>query len=94
MNDTSSGGVPESVPNQQPSGMTAAKVVPAGQAPGDQIPPGSNPNMHPGDELPPGAPGAGENLCYACNGTGRVNEGQCPQCGGTGKVIVSVSGGP
>ena len=34
--------------------------------------------MGPGDEAPPGTPGAGENIC--------------PTCGGTGKVIEEIGG--
>jgi hypothetical protein len=30
--------------------------------------------MAPGDEAPPGTPGAGENICPACGGTGTVIE--------------------
>ena len=76
------------------SGAATGKVVPPGMMAGDQMAPGSNPEMKPGDALPPDAPGAGETVCYACNGSGRADGGECPQCQGTGKVIESVSGGP
>ncbi|HZU77543.1 MAG TPA: hypothetical protein VFA70_12320 [Dehalococcoidia bacterium] len=64
--------------------------------PGDQASPGvrRDAHLHPGDELPAGAPGAGENVCRACNGSGRSDGRACPMCGGTGKVIESVAGGP
>ena len=75
-----------------------------GEAPG--IPPGGNPgdvasaemrqgtNMNPGDELPAGYPGAGENVCPDCNGSGKQGAQPCQTCGGTGKEIESVAGGP
>jgi hypothetical protein len=47
----------------------------------------------PGDQAPPGAPGAGENLCPECSGTGKVNGHPCDQCKGTGKVITGIGGG-
>ena len=50
-------------------------------------------DMAPGDEAPPGTPGAGENICPACNGNGRLEGGICTLCGGSGKVIEPVSAG-
>jgi len=50
-------------------------------------------NLSPGDEAASGAPGAGENLCRDCNGSGRVEGGHCPTCDGTGKVIEGIGGG-
>jgi len=79
-----------------PTEQNAAAQVPVGQMAGDQAPPGTRgPNMHPGDELPANAPGAGENICRVCSGSGKLSNGRpCDNCGGTGKVIESVAGGP
>ena len=84
------------MPQGGPTGEASAAVVPQGQEAGDQTPNGQrSPNMHLGDELPAGAPGAGENVCRICNGSGKTADGQtCSYCGGTGKVIESVAGGP
>jgi hypothetical protein len=51
------------------------------------------PNLYPGDQAEPGTPGAGENTCPDCKGTGRLNAGPCPTCGGTGKIIEGIGGG-
>jgi hypothetical protein len=48
--------------------------------------------MAPGDEAPPGTPGAGENICSACGGSGQLDGAACQTCGGTGKVIEEVGG--
>jgi DnaJ-class molecular chaperone len=48
--------------------------------------------MAPGDEAPPGTPGAGENLCPTCNGTGKLDDADCHTCGGTGVGIEEVGG--
>ncbi len=48
--------------------------------------------MAPGDEAPPGTPGAGENICPACGGSGKLEGAACETCGGTGKVIEEVGG--
>lgn len=45
------------------------------------------------ETVPPGAPGAGENICRACNGTGRIDDEDCQECGGTGKVTTGIGGG-
>jgi hypothetical protein len=45
------------------------------------------------DEVPPDTPGAGENTCRRCEGTGQVDDGPCPDCDGTGLVTVPVGGG-
>ena len=50
-------------------------------------------NPAPGDEAPTSTPGAGENLCPDCHGSGRVGEKPCPACGGTGKIIEGIGGG-
>ncbi|WP_178392248.1 hypothetical protein [Burkholderia sp. SRS-W-2-2016] len=49
--------------------------------------------LNPGDEAPPDAPGAGEDICRACRGTGQVEGRQCTVCGGTGKVLQGIGGG-
>ena len=46
----------------------------------------------PGDQAPPGTPGAGENLCPRCRGSGRIDGGACPVCEGSGKVIEGIGG--
>ncbi|WP_410219468.1 hypothetical protein [Paracoccus sp. (in: a-proteobacteria)] len=45
------------------------------------------------DQVPPDAPGAGENICRECNGSGKVDGEECPECGGTGKVTTGIGGG-
>ena len=40
-----------------------------------------------GEEAPPRTPGAGEHICPACEGTGRLGRKRCQTCGGTGRVI-------
>ena len=55
---------------------------------------GQRGDMNPGDQVPPDAQSAGENLCPACNGDGRLQGGEvCAVCNGSGKVIESVSAG-
>ncbi len=51
------------------------------------------PKLYPGDQAEPGTPGAGENLCPECNGTGKLGPNDCPICGGTGVVIEEIGGG-
>jgi hypothetical protein len=50
-------------------------------------------DLAPGDEAEPGTPGAGENLCPICNGSGRVEGEACANCGGSGKVMEGIGGG-
>ena len=45
------------------------------------------------ERVPPGTPGAGENVCRKCEGTGKVEGKTCPECGGTGKVNTGIGGG-
>jgi hypothetical protein len=80
--------------DQPPTGQTAGKVVPPGGMPGDQLQSNRPPEMNPGDALPDDALGAGETICYACSGSGRIEGERCSTCAGTGKVIEAVSGGP
>jgi Protein of unknown function (DUF2934) len=49
--------------------------------------------LNPGDEAGPGTPGAGENICRDCAGTGRRGDEPCPTCNGTGRVIEGIAGG-
>jgi hypothetical protein len=46
----------------------------------------------PDDEELAQTPGAGENLCPDCSGSGRLDGDECRTCGGTGKVIEEVGG--
>ena len=57
--------------------------------PGDQDP---TANMAPGDEAPQGTPGAGENICPTCSGSGKVDGATCETCAGSGVVIEEVGG--
>ena len=49
-------------------------------------------DMAPGDEAPQGTPGAGENICPTCSGSGKVKGATCQTCAGTGVVIEEVGG--
>src|SRR4051794_30397689 len=79
-----------------PTEQKSARTVPGGGMAGDQASPElrAQAHLHRGDELPAGAHGAGENVCRACGGSGRLESRTCETCGGTGKVIESVAGGP
>jgi hypothetical protein len=44
------------------------------------------------DKVPLDEPGAGENVCRNCAGTGRIDGEDCPECGGTGKVPTPIGG--
>jgi RecJ-like exonuclease len=53
-----------------------------------------DPDMKPGDEAEPGTPGAGEDLCETCGGSGKLDDGKtCPECEGTGRVMRGIGGG-
>jgi hypothetical protein len=43
--------------------------------------------VNPGEAAPPGTPGAGEHVCPACEGTGRLGRRRCKDCGGTGRIV-------
>ena len=45
------------------------------------------------EEVPPGTPGAAENICRRCSGSGRIDGEPCPDCAGTGVVTTPVGGG-
>jgi len=81
-------------PGSPPTEQVSGSVVPPGGMAGDQMQTNRPAGMNPGDEVPADAPGAGENICRVCQGSGRVEGGACSACGGTGKVIEAVSGGP
>jgi hypothetical protein len=49
-------------------------------------------SMAPGDEAPQGTPGAGENICPTCGGSGKVKGATCETCAGSGVVIEEVGG--
>jgi hypothetical protein len=49
-------------------------------------------DMAPGDEAPQGTPGAGENICPACGGTGQLDGATCQTCEGSGVVIEEIGG--
>lgn len=54
----------------------------------------TDPDLNPGDEAEPGTPGAGEDICEACAGSGALAGGKpCPQCGGSGRVMRGIGGG-
>ena len=63
------------------------------KAQGQHTQSGQPAGMSPGDEAPAGTPGAGENICPDCSGSGRHDgAGPCSTCGGTGRVIEAVGG--
>ncbi len=49
-------------------------------------------DLNPGDDAAPGTPGTGEDICPACNGSGKVAAAQCENCGGTGKIVEAIGG--
>lgn len=50
--------------------------------------------LNPGDEAAPGTPGAGEDICEHCGGTGKMPDGaECNACAGTGRVMRGIGGG-
>lgn len=50
-------------------------------------------SLKPGDQAPPGTPGAGENVCRHCGGSGRMPDGStCTVCEGTGVVTEEIGG--
>ena len=53
-----------------------------------------DPDLKPGDEAEPGTPGAAEDLCETCGGSGKLADGKiCPECEGTGRVMRGIGGG-
>jgi hypothetical protein len=51
-------------------------------------------HLKPGDEAPPGTPGAGEDICPTCSGSGKKADGsECPTCEGTGRIMQGIGGG-
>jgi hypothetical protein len=53
----------------------------------------TSPKLNPGDQAAPGIPGAGENVCPDCGGSGKINAAPCKTCNGTGVVIEGIGGG-
>lgn len=50
--------------------------------------------LNPGDEAKPGTPGAAEDICDQCGGSGKQANGTpCPACGGSGRVMRGIGGG-
>ncbi len=55
----------------------------------------------PRDDPAPGTPGAGEDVCPTCHGTGKKTDPQtgakldvpCPRCDGSGRIIEGIGGG-
>jgi hypothetical protein len=45
------------------------------------------------DAVEPGTPGAGEDVCRWCGGSGRFDGSVCPECDGTGVVTTGIGGG-
>jgi hypothetical protein len=52
-----------------------------------------NTGLNPGDEAVPGTPGTGDDICQACNGSGKKDGQKCATCDGTGKVTEGIGGG-
>jgi DnaJ-class molecular chaperone len=51
-------------------------------------------DLNPGDEAQPGTPGAAEDICDGCSGSGKLADGsECPECGGSGRVMRGIGGG-
>ena len=52
------------------------------------------PILNPGDEAQPGTPGAAEDICDQCSGSGKLENGaECSACGGSGRVMRGIGGG-
>ncbi|MEO7497872.1 MAG: hypothetical protein ABIT83_26080 [Massilia sp.] len=50
--------------------------------------------LNPGDEARPGTPGAAEDICDMCSGSGKLGNGaECLECAGTGRVMRGIGGG-
>jgi DnaJ-class molecular chaperone len=61
--------------------------------PQDQATPQGTSKPSPGDQARPGTPGAGENVCPDCKGSGKIGPQPCRTCSGTGKVMEGIGGG-
>jgi hypothetical protein len=54
----------------------------------------TEPILNPGDEAAPGTPGAAEDICDRCSGSGKLDGGAPgPECGGSGRVMRGIGGG-
>jgi hypothetical protein len=71
----------------KPHASLAMTDTPKDQASSDHT------KLNPGDQAEPGTPGAGENVCPECKGSGRIGVTPCPICGGTGTIIEGIGGG-
>ena len=61
--------------------------------PTEKVTPTDQP-LNPGDEARPGTPGAAEDICDMCSGSGKLSNGtECPECAGTGRVLRGIGGG-
>ena len=60
----------------------------------DMMASSSEQGLNPGDEAQPGTPGAAEDICGECSGSGKLAGGaECPACGGSGRVMRGIGGG-
>lgn len=50
-------------------------------------------DLKPGDEAEPGTPGAGDDVCPICDGSGRIGDDPCANCEGTGLIERGIGGG-
>lgn len=74
-----------------PAGIAIHQNAAGGNRP--NAAPSPDTTERPGDQAAPAAPGAGENICPECSGTGKVNGHPCDQCKGTGKIVTGIGGG-
>lgn len=56
------------------------------------VQPAASGAMRPGDEALADSPGAGEDICPTCNGSGRLGGQTCPTCNGSGYIIAAIGG--
>lgn len=49
-----------------------------------------SPARNPGDEALPGSKQSAEQICPACQGSGRIENSACADCGGTGRITAIV----
>ena len=70
------------------------RMVPSSTTSEDPMTTTPDPDLKPGDEAEPGTPGAGEDLCETCGGSGKLDDGKtCPECEGSGRVVRGIGGG-
>jgi RecJ-like exonuclease len=69
-------------------------MVPSSTTSEDPMTTTPDPDLKPGDEAEPGTPGAAEDLCETCGGSGKLDDGkECPECEGSGRVMRGIGGG-